>query len=121
MILRTTRSTRSYTLVPYTTLFRSDQRRVEVPHGDVELAVGAGLSLAHLFVHPTADDIAGRALAARIVLVHEPLMVAVQEIAAGAAQPFLDDRAGDPRLRPGDQPGRRSEEHTSELQSLMRT
>src|SRR3546814_3639724 len=79
MIRRPPRSTRTDTLFPYTTLFRSHRREpccdAEAHHHHEE---GGG-----------GDD------------------VAVEELEAPAAGP---DRAGQ----------RRSEEHTSELQSLMR-
>src|SRR3546814_5165799 len=73
MIRRPLRSTRTYTLVPYTTLFRS---RLEVP---IPQAAG----------DPTELDQAGR------------------EHKSSGAQPTGDSDC-------------RSEEHTSELQSLMR-
>src|SRR3546814_3719634 len=94
MIRRPPRSTRTDTLFPYTTLFRSQQRPRAAP--------------ARLDLDRKADRTIGR------------------------PQPGLDRR--DPRQYGGDQriarrtgtrnrchPGRgRSEEHTSELQSLMR-
>src|SRR3546814_5851542 len=102
MIRRTPKSTRTYTLFPYTTLFRSDDR-LEKP-GCPGFAAGA----------------AG----------HEPAPRADRQAAVsnpehdGRAISRRDDRAGTPC------PGRdrrarrhhplRSEEHTSELQSLMR-
>src|SRR3546814_4706401 len=78
MIRRPPRSTRTDTLCPYTTLFRSrDPRRA--PAG------------AHRRFRPLRPD---------------------RRPTAG--------RAGDPLRRDREQPGTRSEEHTSELQSLMR-
>src|SRR3546814_7316290 len=77
MIRRPPRSTRSDTLFPYTTLFRS--------HLDQPVEVDAGLH-AHAFQHEDEvvhDDVAGRAWRVRAT-------------------------------------AERSEEHTSELQSLMR-
>src|SRR3546814_6516417 len=55
---------------------------------------------------------------------HLDLMVELAEAHAGAAAHFEARRALDmaaPRRRPGEQLAERSEEHTSELQSLMRT
>src|SRR3546814_3382350 len=86
MIRRPPRSTRTDTLFPYTTLFRSD-----VP-------LGAGVAEAR-WRHAGQDRLAGGVPVRR-----------VRRAAAGALQ------------QPGGQ-GRqalRSEEHTSELQSLMR-
>src|SRR3546814_993506 len=92
MILRPPRSTRTDTLVPYTTLFRSyrDPASEGRAHDDTASALGkhhpgptvGGLCLTGLHEHSTR---LGRGL--------------------GGADP---------------RPGRRSEEHTSELQSLMR-
>src|SRR3546814_2279054 len=84
MIRRPPRSTRTDTLFPYTTLFRSVRRSsreqpVHIPAGIILLAVQA------VAEHPEAA-------------------------AAGIFQPVIIAR----------QPGIRSEEHTSELQSLMR-
>src|SRR3546814_7005928 len=79
MIRRPPRSTRTDTLFPYTTLFRSLQR-----HDPARIALGLGV-----------DDI------------------------------FADRRervaiGGDARFADGEKIATRSEEHTSELQSLMR-
>src|SRR3546814_3001284 len=82
MIRRPPRSTRTDTLFPYTTLFRSPARGEPVP---------AGLCPA-----------AGRGAVPRAAR------------GTGAAARFPQDRRGDGHAR------RRSEEHTSELQSLMR-
>src|SRR3546814_10319885 len=79
MIRRPPRSTRTDTLFPYTTLFRSRTRSAAA-----------------------AARTAGRACTA-------PL-----------ARPRGRRRTADPRCDTGDCRGRRSEEHTSELQSLMR-
>src|SRR3546814_4020907 len=81
MIRRPPRSTRTDTLFPYTTLFRS--------------------------------EVLGR----RRVAFHEPLAFRVGEVAALAARAFGDQHA-DP-VNAG-WVELRSEEHTSELQSLMR-
>src|SRR3546814_2056460 len=88
MIRRPPRSTRTYTLVPYTTLFRSGRGRAACQHDR--------FSGAH---HPHADRHRRR-------------------------QPERPLAAQEPRDRDGDAQGAslrgRSEEHTSELQSLMR-
>src|SRR3546814_9994150 len=91
MVRRPPRSTRTYTLFPYTTLFRSDRR-----------ATGLAAEAGHL---------------------HEPGGQVGHRRAA-----LLEDRsgrgaAGARRARPGARYRAaqvRSEEHTSELQSLMR-
>src|SRR3546814_1356684 len=82
MIRRPPRSTRTDTLFPYTTLFRSAHRPGPV---------------AHLQRRRRREPVARRFLRAR-------------RLRLGGNQPGA-------RLRTGD---RRSEEHTSELQSLMR-
>src|SRR3546814_3864600 len=81
MIRRPPRSTRTDTLFPYTTLFRSADRSLDPGH-----ARGAG----------------GR----------------IPQPAAGVGAAHQPARAA--RLRGAGRPGQRSEEHTSELQSLMR-
>src|SRR3546814_15321693 len=99
MIRRPPRSTRTDTLFPYTTLFRSGdrQRRIAVPE--------------------RVEDRAGLH-----DLRPEQHHVQVAEVGVGGGvEVLLPDVApaqhGDPAV--GD-PGLRSEEHTSELQSLMR-
>src|SRR3546814_10813283 len=77
MIRRQPRSTRTYTLCPYTTLFRSEQAGGEIAHLRGHLVPGVGL--------PDAE------------------VLLADRRAAGAREGL-----------------RRSEEHTSELQSLMR-
>src|SRR3546814_7453754 len=86
MIRRPPRSTRTYTLFPYTTLFRSGGRRLGVTPLPV-LALGSGER--HFVAHIQRGGLFGS---------HSL-----------AAQP-----------RQARKPGHRSEEHTSELQSLMR-
>src|SRR3546814_3552389 len=87
MIRRPPRSTLTDTLLPYTTLFRS-------------------------------DDVARREiLRRRGIALHEALAFAVGEIAALAARAFGDEHA---RAVNAGRVELRSEEHTSELQSLMR-
>src|SRR3546814_7959160 len=99
MIRRPPRSTRTDTLFPYTTLFRSpvaDRGRVAAGQGlaDIDRAVGrchAGISQSST----VGGARAGRAARAR------------SGFSSKARHPYPCD-------------GRRSEEHTSELQSLMR-
>src|SRR3546814_4726460 len=125
MIRRPPRSTRTDTLVPYTTLFRSlvdvelEDALQDVAGGDLHLASGEVVGVAdHLrrrLVVPghqadggeAGDQVdvacrgAGHVVAVlRIVAVHR-----LDENVLGAAQAVL---------------AHRSEEHTSELQSLMR-
>src|SRR3546814_9313356 len=83
MIRRPPRSTRTDTLLPYTTLFRSNRGG----HRDAK-------DLARLRLH-------------RRIAPQPPGIVA-------------DIARGNQRLQPFPRKGRRSEEHTSELQSLMR-
>src|SRR3546814_9553854 len=94
MIRRPPRSTRTYTLVPYTTLFRSPDR------------LGPDLLYRGRGDHDAADRIPRRAFRA-------------QEAVHGRR---LGIHGGLDAVRDGNDPDRngRSEEHTSELQSLMR-
>src|SRR3546814_10451811 len=111
MIRRPPRSTRTDTLFPYTTLFRSDEihqsdhRRFRCQIAQVlDIFLVAGAVIADAF-----HDGAHRRAAAAIVT--------LDQIGNLRAQPHLD-----PYRAPGGQRHRlrRSEEHTSELQSLMR-
>src|SRR3546814_4158528 len=94
MILRPPRATRTYTLFPYTTLFRSQR------NADVRM-----LALARS-VDDTSHDRNIERLDARIFLPPDRHVLA--DIVLDALRKFLEDRRC------------RSEEHTSELQSLMR-
>src|SRR3546814_1538372 len=90
MIRRPPRSTRTDTLFPYTTLFRSAEAVGTIP--------------APSFPRPDPAPRAEAGLGPR----RRP-------------PPRRDPLAGSPRVRPcRDRPRSRSEEHTSELQSLMR-
>src|SRR3546814_15105944 len=123
MIRRPPRSTRTDTLFPYTTLFRSQAQPLR--HGQRVLQAGLAarqVGAQHLVV--------GRQDQAREVLHH--LLLELFDVLVGAADAEaqrgtggggfeLFDRA--PALgHPGDASAGagRSEEHTSELQSLMR-
>src|SRR3546814_3452402 len=93
MILRPPRSTRTDTLFPYTTLFRSQQidiRRMQAGGRFVEDVDRAAA------LHPLQF---GREL--------DPLRLAARQLGRRLAEPEVDEAD-------------RSEEHTSELQSLMR-
>src|SRR3546814_3457506 len=109
MILRPPRSTRTDTLFPYTTLFRSCRpsasarttRKIEVPPRS-RSGAAAPQSRAFAIVHPSGI---GPLAELRKALSHE------QGFSLGT------HHLGHQPLRYGQQ---RSEEHTSELQSLMR-
>src|SRR3546814_4779082 len=95
MIRRPPRTTRTYTLFPYTTLFRS---------GDGEVGDGGVLGLAGAVRHH-------RRVGGGVRHLHR-----LQGLAEGADLVHLDqDGVGDALAD-----ALRSEEHTSELQSLMR-
>src|SRR3546814_10046824 len=94
MLRRPPRSTRTDTLFPYTTLFRSSarQRRADALHRGVDLSRARRGDEGD---HP-GTDAGSRLRGARLAQLHHGALWG--------------------RLRAGD----RSEEHTSELQSLMR-
>src|SRR3546814_8501124 len=104
MIRRPPRATRTYTLFPYTTLFRLvADAGPGVDDGDWPLAFGeAGGRIRSRF---RAVQIDGR----RVCLVVDRNLEVLGEGVPGAVG-----------HRDGERNGRRSEEHTSELQSLMR-
>src|SRR3546814_1609986 len=102
MIRRPPRSTRTDTLFPYTTLFRSDQR----------LIIGDRLAVLKRTARPA-----------------EPAEQRVDMRVAEGGQDQASAQIDDPRVRvpqladirrAADRDDPRSEEHTSELQSLMR-
>src|SRR3546814_3371962 len=124
MIRRPPRSTLTDTLLPYTTLFRSQYDRPAVQRPDQGAAVVA-----------PGRRLRRRRGARRVLAVAEPeRRDRRKDRAAGdrARQRAAQDREADhpqeghPGPRPArqacrlHQPGPRSEEHTSELQSLMR-
>src|SRR3546814_6610597 len=100
MIRRPPRSTRTDTLFPYTTLFRS--------------VVGLALVAGQFTGTARAEDPADRfSLTASAAVVSEYYF-------RGISQSLSDDDIK-PAFQPGVEAGfKRSEEHTSELQSLMR-
>src|SRR3546814_7511957 len=109
MLRRPPRSTRTDTLFPYTTLFRSPRAlaAADVEHGAqraLEVVFGGGHGQRHLARQPLPAADAATAVPAlevvRVVLLgHRAMMT--------CARRLLQERE-------------RSEEHTSELQSLMR-
>src|SRR3546814_16777988 len=100
MIRRPPRSTRTDTLFPYTTLFRSMQRR----HRDAVAVSGRHHRRARPIFGPQRRSFFQQ-FDMRLGIEAEP--------AEHRLDPLGAEFVGDPR-------GRRSEEHTSELQSLMR-
>src|SRR3972149_10402298 len=66
----------------------------QVSHLDIDAAMRAGVAFADAVLNRAADDIAGGAFAARIVIEHEALTLGVGEIAAGAAPALFQHGAG---------------------------
>src|SRR3546814_3605131 len=118
MIRRPPRSTRTDTLFPYTTLVRSVRGGIRAPAGHADRL--SRLRLAHdgAGAEPAVDrdrpglavDVTPRADAA----------AAACRMIAGAGKNASARRSGLRSRRPRNPQGPRSEEHTSELQSLMR-
>src|SRR3546814_2856201 len=100
MIRRPPRSTLTDTLFPYTTLFRSDR------------ADDGGLS-GRARRRCAEPEILGHPLRAQLGLARAPPLPALRDL-------LLPGHRLCHRPRPRARRGRRSEEHTSELQSLMR-
>jgi len=75
-------------------------------HGEVQPALFVDAPGEDFPIHRARHDIACRAFAARVVVVHEPLARAIQQIPARSTQPFLDDRAGHARAGAGEHAGR---------------
>src|SRR3546814_7068955 len=133
MIRRPPRSTRTDTLFPYTTLFRSSRIVAETflaqLHGleDAERAIHDDGSRGHAVVQRGGID-EGLDCRSRLPLgLRRPVEGAKARIEAAlhgvdaAVMRILNDHsAGDPRNL-AENPAIRSEEHTSELQSLMRS
>src|SRR3546814_2745875 len=103
MIRRPPRSTRTDTLFPYTTLFRSALDARRRPPDDV---VQAGPHLVLAGVH----GVAGLALVEHLLACRGVAVLRQGRAGQGGGGGKGEDRQGT-----------RSEEHTSELQSLMRT
>src|SRR3546814_8649296 len=120
MIRRPPRSTHTDTLFPYTTLFRS---LVAHPLEDLErgfLRHRARFALRH----PQLLGIESYLGIARLEVLHDGLQRRIGELRItlrGVARRVGPRRALGHALTHRGAGGRRSEEHTSELQSLMRT
>src|SRR3546814_10593358 len=109
MIRRPPRSTRTDTLFPYTTLFRSRYLHLDAP-GHKELTLCSGNERQSTIRHPVKLSMFAICLRiSRISSVRftEPLFASRKSVT----------RRSKKSSPPG---GKRSEEHTSELQSLMR-
>src|SRR3546814_1030211 len=127
MIRRPPRSTRTDTLFPDTTLFRSAEagrtRRVGTAwriRSEAALLLGELVhveipaeQLTHVHRHRAVEEYRKVENAPRSL---EPIEVKEQRLRTVDGEGGYDDRAA-PRCPPSD----RTEEHTSELQSLMRT
>ncbi|MNT31604.1 hypothetical protein D3C72_1674490 [compost metagenome] len=75
-----------------------DLLRTQVAHLDIDAAHRPGAAGTHLGVDAAADHVTRGALAAGVVVGHEALAIAIEQIAARAAQTFLEYRAGHPRI-----------------------
>src|SRR3546814_2061499 len=121
MILRPPRSTRTDTLFPYTTLFRSHDQRPEFRRGDCrgELCHHHILLTLYFEYWIQSGRWFGRCINRQQrndksrIEISEQISLAVQQISVSVPQ-AIDAELGHQNWR------KRSEEHTSELQSLMR-
>src|SRR3546814_1298010 len=113
MIRRPPRSTRTDTLFPYTTLFRS------VGAATADQGVVAAGAAQRVIAAAAGEGVAGTATAVEVVAV---TTVQVDITRAAVGEVCVDGQAvaGHAQAVDADVAGR-SEEHTSELQSLMRT
>src|SRR3546814_1954223 len=124
MIRRPPRSTSTDTLFPYTTLFRSGHQQIVTAFGLGERlahhveAVGHDAEVVDLAAEPGQQGVDGVA-----VRIEDGARLGrgarLAQLVAGGEQPHLQPRR-DEDLAAADGGGLRSEEHTSELQSLMR-
>src|SRR3546814_3216533 len=105
MIRRPPRSTRTDTLFPYTTLFRSDGAVLSIDDEANQAVYGVGTTPRMIF-----EDRAANAPSTAIVNFRDEL----EEATAAARAARGTGTASQPVAAP------RSAEHTSELQSLMR-
>src|SRR3546814_1181569 len=105
MLRRPPRSTRTDTLFPYTTLFRAVSER-------------AGETLEH---RQATDGVGGEQLAHAEAARHQREEFGRRRAARHDRDGRLCERVGQRRRRARRDQEVRSEEHTSELQSLMRT
>ncbi|MNT15183.1 hypothetical protein D3C72_1502250 [compost metagenome] len=71
----------------------ADLLRPQVVHLDIHAAHRAGASGAHLGIDAAADHVPCGAFAARIVIQHETVARAVEQVATRAAQAFLQHRS----------------------------
>ncbi|MCY1517339.1 hypothetical protein D9M68_520160 [compost metagenome] len=94
--------------------------RAKMAHLDIDPAHRPRAPGAHFGVDAPADHVARGPFAALVVVGHEALAVAVEQVAPGASQPFFEHRAGHPRVRPAEQAGRMELHHfhVSQLQSV---
>src|SRR3546814_8948806 len=117
MIRRPPRSTRTDTLFPYTTLFRSEVAE-RLRH---LLAVHHYVAVVHPQARHLRGAVGAAALRDLVLVVREDEIEATAVDVEDLAQVFQRHRgAFDVPARAAAAPGARSEEHTSELQSLMR-
>src|SRR3546814_1339923 len=107
MVPRPPRSTRTDTLFPYTTLFRS--KAFGAQYATYEAAPGAFIN-PDLTMGENIADLAGLEVA----------YDAYHRALGGKDAPVIDGLTGDQRFFLAFAQAWRSEEHTSELQSLMR-
>src|SRR3546814_4380426 len=114
MIRRPPRSTRTDTLFPYTTLFRSFHKRDGIFLGNTrDIPPDIGLTNPHL-PQPALELVTAQAR-------HQDHEVTRPEAGCLAKHPELvDPERIDALKSPSVEDALRSEEHTSELQSLMR-
>src|SRR3546814_6016032 len=120
MIRRPPRSTRTDTLFPYTTLFRSAAPR----RTGGRVASWHGQRVGHAPVVGAGGDdrvvAVGEGVAAFAPGIDRPVRQRLHAAAEGAGRERLRAGVAVAAAGPADLRERRSEEHTSELQSLMR-
>ncbi len=91
-------------------LFR-DLGRPKMAHLDIDAAVRRDAAGSHFRVNRAADHVAGRAFKLRIVVAHEAVHRAVEQMPTGPAQAFLQHGAGHAGVRPGKKSGRMELHH----------
>ena len=80
--------------------------RSEMAHLDEDPAMRARMPLADAIDDGAADDVARGALGLLVITEHEALAARIGEIAAGAAQPLLQHRAGHAGILASEKPCR---------------